>query len=430
MPESALGHICIVTPGQPATNPRMVKEADALAGAGYKVSVICGDFVDWGEDVRRDFTTRGWEIVDTISFGQDSGVIRRAQRRIRVAVARRVVHAGGTAARVLATAWHTIGPELIDTACRCKADLYIAHYPAALPAAAIAATRRGVRYAFDAEDFHPGDLPDAPENARTNSLLRQIESRYLPGAAFVTAAAPLIAQAYAKEYSIPLPTVILNTFPSEHAPPGPTSAGTAQPGPSLYWFSQTIGPSRGLETAVDAIALAKSRPHLYLRGRPMAGYKEFLSARAAERGVNKRIHWLEIAPPTKMVRLAAEYDVGLAGEIGETRNRQFALTNKLFTYTLAGIPTLMSDIPAHREIANQLGQARQLYKVGNPESLAECLDRWLLDPDTLKRARENAFRCGQAQLNWEQDRVRLLEEVSKVMLGRCSFSQPAGAKNR
>lgn len=415
MRDPAPAHICIVTPGQPATNPRMVKEANALAAAGYKVSVICGDFVDWGEDVNRDLTTGGWEIVEAISFGRDSGVIRRAYRKSRVAAARRLVQAGATATRVLATAWHAIGPELIEATCRCKADLYIAHYPAALPAAAIAADRHGARYAFDAEDFHPGDLPDTPENARTNSLLRQIESRYLPSAAFVTAAAPLIAQAYAKEYSIPLPTVILNTFPLEQAPSGPTSAGTAKPGPSLYWFSQTIGPNRGLETAVDAISLARSRPHLYLRGRPAAGYKEQLNAKAEELGMNGRLHWLEIAPPTKMVKLAAEYDLGLSGEVGETRNRQCALTNKLFTYMLAGIPTAMSDIPAHRHLQESLGSAAKLFPVGDARAMAAGIDEWLRNAEALHTARQEAWRLGQERYNWEYEAVRLRDCVQTAL---------------
>ena len=32
--------ICLVTPGQPSTNPRLVKEADALCEAGYDVQVV------------------------------------------------------------------------------------------------------------------------------------------------------------------------------------------------------------------------------------------------------------------------------------------------------------------------------------------------------------------------------------------------------
>ena len=35
--------VCIVSPGHLASNPRVVKEADALHGAGYRVTVIAGN---------------------------------------------------------------------------------------------------------------------------------------------------------------------------------------------------------------------------------------------------------------------------------------------------------------------------------------------------------------------------------------------------
>ena len=133
-----------------------------------------------------------------------------------------------------------------------KADLYIAHYPAALPAAAKSAARHGARYAFDAEDFHLGDLPDLPKHEHERRRLRAIEGAYLPRAAYVTAASPGIADAYVKGYGIKRPAVVLNVFPLSRAPASTTPRGTVEPGPSLYWFSQTIGPDRGLEAAVAA----------------------------------------------------------------------------------------------------------------------------------------------------------------------------------
>ena len=193
------------------------------------------------------------------------------------------------------------------------ADLYIAHYPAALPAAAIAAQRHGARYAFDAEDFHLGDTPDGPEYDAQRQMLRAIEGRYLPGCAYVTAASPGIADAYVEAYDIARPTVVLNVFPRAQAPIRPTPRGTAAPGPSVYWFSQTIGPDRGLECAVRAIGRAQSRPHLYLRGTPAAGFLDHLRKIASEADALDRLHVLPPAAPSEMVRLAAAYDVGLVG---------------------------------------------------------------------------------------------------------------------
>src|SRR5262249_3438816 len=124
------------------------------------------------------------------------------------------------------------------------ADLYIAHYPGALPGAAMAARRHEGVYAFDAEDFHLGDHPDTPLFRREKQMVRAIESRYLPGCVYVSAASPGIAEAYADAYRIARPTVIFNVFPRSQGPSASTPAGSAIPGPSLYWFSQTIGPDR------------------------------------------------------------------------------------------------------------------------------------------------------------------------------------------
>ena len=143
----------------------------------------------------------------------------------------------------------------------CRVDLYIAHYPAALPAVATAARKYGTRYAYDAEDFHIGDWPDDAKYDGERRLVREIESRYLQGCAYVTAASPGIAEAYVDTYGIKRPRVVLNAFPLGHALPNPTPQGTVRPRPSLYWFSQTIGPDRGLECAVRAIALDAACDH-------------------------------------------------------------------------------------------------------------------------------------------------------------------------
>src|SRR5258708_5434429 len=37
--------ICLVTPGHLASNPRIVKEADSLCGAGYQVRVVAADYM-------------------------------------------------------------------------------------------------------------------------------------------------------------------------------------------------------------------------------------------------------------------------------------------------------------------------------------------------------------------------------------------------
>src|SRR5262249_37159489 len=153
--------------------------------------------------------------------------------------------------------------------------------------------------------FHLGDLPDEPRYAAANQIIHVVESRFLPKAAYITAAAPGIADAYAERYAVKRPKVVLNVFPLSQAPAVPSPAGAAEPGPSLYWFSQTIGPTRGLECALRAVAAARTRPHFYLRGEPMDGFEAALHALARELGVRERLHILPLEAPDRMEQLAA-----------------------------------------------------------------------------------------------------------------------------
>jgi len=301
---------------------------------------------------------------------------------------------------------------LIRAATRIPADLYVAHQPAALPAAAIAARRHRGVYAFDAEDFHLGECPADDRYDDHRRLIRAAEERYLPGCAYITAASPGIADAYVEAYGIERPTVLLNVFPRAEAPTAPTPFGQAAPRPSAYWFSQTIGPDRGIECALRAIALAKTRPHLHLRGSPAAGFLDHLTTIARSIGVTDRLHISSPAAPPKMASLAAMHDVGLSCEPGHSANNKIALGNKLFTYLLAGLPVVLSDIPAHRHIAPHLGIAARLYPADDAAGLARGLDIFFENPTMLAAARTKAFQIGQSRFNWDVEQIKLLKHLN------------------
>ena len=404
--------ITIITPGALGSNPRVVKEAEALARRGHRVHVQ---------------STRSLDIVDR----RDTAVLRHASfasgrldlRTLPSWRLRRLLQIGArysfAALKLEALAPWALSPiaPLLRHALwpTSPADLYIAHYVEALPAAAALAARHGAAYAFDAEDFHLGEHSDGPGVDLLRQIQRTIESRYLPGAAYVTAAAPLIAQAYAETYAIALPTVILNSFPRANAPSTPTIAGSIRPGPSLYWFSQTIGFGRGLKTAIRAIAEARSQPHLYLRGSPARGFAEELKAVAAELGVAARLHFLEPAMPDDLERLAAEFDLGYSGEEGVEINRQYALGNKIFSYFLGGVPCLASATAAHLELASQLGDAMATFPIGDAQALSALIDSYLLTPSRLAKARQDAWQLGQSRFNWELDAERLVALVEEKL---------------
>jgi glycosyltransferase involved in cell wall biosynthesis len=299
-------------------------------------------------------------------------------------------------------------------ACAVPADLYIAHYVAALPAAGAAAQRHGALLGFDAEDFHSGEGMDSPAEARRMAMVRVVEGAWLRRCRHLTAAAPLIGKAYASLYEVQGPVTVLNVFPLDMAPTQPPSP--RQPGAPLraYWFSQTIGLDRGLQPFLQAMARATVRVELEIRGDDPWGHGATLMGLARELGIADRVRLLPLAPPREMVRLAAAYDLGLSLETDVSENRRLCLTNKIFTYLLAGVPVLLSDTPAQRALAPDLGAAAALVPLSDPAAIAAALDRLAAGLDAAKA---EALRLGRQRYNWEVEQTALLASVEAAFAG-------------
>ena len=78
---------------------------------------------------------------------------------------------------------------------------------------------------------------------------------------------------------------------------------------------------------------------------------------------------------------------GFAGESERVKNRQVCLTNKIFTYLLAGMPVALSDTEAQRRLASCLGDAAFLYQPSDTRGLAEWLRALAADEGRLRRHR-------------------------------------------
>lgn len=418
--------VCLVTTGQPSTNPRLVKEADALVEAGYQVHVIAAHWVDWATGMDQQLlAARQWRAT-FIDWRKEHAPALFLRSRVRHWVARQGFALPALANRIAAAAMSRVGPELLAATTRVPAELYIAHNLGALPAACAAATAHAGRVGFDAEDFHSGQL-SRPDDARAAAFTREVERRFVKRCDYVTAAAPGIAEAYRDLCGIPLPTCVLNVFPLRDRPLHFRRDVPGDP-MRLYWFSQTIGPARGLEDAVRAVGLlAAHRIELHLRGTWQPGYEARLRALASESGVRQdRIFSHHPANPEDMTRMASHYSVGLALEPGTTENNALALSNKIFAYLLAGTGLVATRTAGQARMAPQLGAAAAWCDPGDAQSLASALMPWLENREALAAARATAWALGERRFNWDQEKSRFLHEVS-CALGRREFDVPATA---
>src|SRR5262249_51750919 len=156
----------------------------------------------------------------------------------------------------------------------------------------------------------------------------------------------------------------------------PNVVPSTGPGLRLYWFSQTIGPGRGLEDAIRAMGLARIPGELELRGRALPSYLSSLQNLGTDVAPQLKIVHREFAPPDMMVDLCEGFDVGLSLEQGHVLNRALCLTNKIFTYILGGLAVVLSDTPGQRSIASDLAEGASLYSPGDVQALAQALGRW------------------------------------------------------
>jgi glycosyltransferase involved in cell wall biosynthesis len=279
----------------------------------------------------------------------------------------------------------------------------------ALPAVAKAAAQHKKPFGFDAEDFHRQEIDD-DVNSLHYKICSYMEDKYLPAANYLTASSPLIAEKYGQLYNKQV-MAILNVFPK--TPAFPIVQNKNKP-LKLFWFSQTIGPGRGLELVISAIGQTKAICELHLLGQPVNGYKQELSQLAQEAGIaNYNLYFYEPVKASQLFNVAAQFDVGLASETGTCLNRDISLTNKLFTYIQCGIAVAASNTSAQTAFMAQYPQTGKIYN--NAKELSTILSTYNENRELLYQTKKESFEAGQAQLNWENESQKFLNVIENTL---------------
>jgi len=405
--------ITLVTPAHVASNPRLVKEADALAEVGYEVHVVgCRYFGELDEADHSIVALADWSY-DQIDWTRPEFSKSRLTSRL----LRKLVQGG--APLPLRFSRHAVHPaltSLVKAVQNTGPDLVVGHCLPGLVAAALAAIRTRKPWRFDAEDFHSAETLSVEDNPHQHRHVQRIERKYLPTARQITAASPAIGEAYQKTYALPArPVTLLNVFPRNQFPEQAPSLPPPTAGKRLYWFSQTIGPGRGLEALLRVLAGMKTSCSLHLRGMPAAGFPESLAAQARSVGFSGQIEWLEFGLANEMLRMASVFDLGLSLEESRPRNRDLCLTNKIFTYLGAGIPVAITPTTAQRALSSELGPSALLIDLNRPDETAGLLDQFLSSPERQSKARQSAKELGISRFNWDVEKLQIIKLTKDIL---------------
>jgi glycosyltransferase involved in cell wall biosynthesis len=301
-------------------------------------------------------------------------------------------------------------------AAREPADLFIGHYPAGLAAAAAAAARWNAKLGYDIEDLHAGECPPTPAGRRRANRIDAIERIYVSRCLHITASSPGIAEYFARRYGVSTPHVIYNTFPwADRTRIDGETRDRRGPALSLYWYSQTVGLDRGLQDAIQAIGLLGGAVQLHIRGSLSETVSGELLQLARDHGVADRVYFHPQVPPDELMSRAAEHDIGLALEQGQTPNRAIATTNKLFFYLLAGLAVAATDVPGQTGVLRGCGGAARLHPPGDVRTLAQHLEHWRLDPLALRASQDDAIRHARLRWNWECEGRKLVDAIADTI---------------
>jgi glycosyltransferase involved in cell wall biosynthesis len=392
----------------------MLKAADALHDAGYRVRVVSANHTPWAQAADRQVVaSRRWEWT-VVDYSRATAAVARLTTGARFKAAHGVSASIGpqrVPMGIAVRAYSRAHDELVRAVVFDRADFVYGGTTGALAAVAEGAAAIGVPYGIDLEDLHSGEHHGA-EGEHVHRLAERIERGVIDGARFVTASSPMISAAYAAKYSVQ-PVTIHNTFSIAT----PRSGADVSAGPlRLYWFSQTIGPGRGLEDAIAAAGRTGGPVELHLRGRAAPDY--FAALQRLQRDVAPALTLAQHdpAPPDDMVSLAHGYDAGLSCEEPTVLNHRLCLGNKIFTYLAAGVPVVLSRTPAQAALASELGDAAIAYDHGDAEGLGEQLQ--LLTSAARQRLTRCAARtAAERRWHWEHplDRGALLAQVAAVV---------------
>ena len=405
--------IVIISSGQPSANPRLLKEAIALHKSGFKIVVIYCPLSPWADEYDKKIFSLYSEI-EWVKVGYHPVYKKWENRiaRIRQKFFYFLYTILGNRYDAAIKSLVLFSQELIYVAKRQNADLYIGHNLGALPAVVIAAKYNNAKAAFDFEDFHRGEAPEESLHWKKTKL---IEEKYVPFLSFATTASPLITKEYKKilpELSI---QTINNCFPLDYVI---TEISLLPKLPlKLFWFSQTIGQYRGLETVIEAMGKMESgKVELSLLGNCTIGMKNYLYSVAKNNGLDvKCLIFLQPVEEKEIVAIASQHHIGLACEMPYVLNRDLCLTNKVFLYLPAGNAVVFSDTCAQALFLYEYPGIGVVYKQNDAEQLALLLKNYINDPALLHQHRTASLKLSKHHMNWETEQKVLLQKIAEFL---------------
>lgn len=406
-------NICIITHSHLCRNPRVVKEAGSLSRAGYHVTILS----TWTDEklLSEDITLIDTKKINYIAgenlIPGQSSCFGRIYSRIKRRLATEMI--GRFGLENIHSLGYSYGKNF-RKALALKSDLYICHQelPTIIGCHLIS---KGCTVAFDFEDWYSHDLLPEARKSRPLRLLEKYEKFALKNGALAYTTSEALAGSLAGFASAGKPGVLYNAFPlsERNSMDGKRKDRQDQGKVSFHWFSQTLGPGRGIEELSEAMNKLDHPYELHFRGNCSHDYKELILS-LFKTGNDRQVFIHPLVSHRELLSRIGEHDIGLALEKNEPESRDLTITNKILQYLQAGLAVVASDTSGQLEVASKANDSVFIFLNRDRDDLATKLDSLILDKKKLEQSKSAALAVTRKIFCWEEEEKKLLAWINNI----------------
>ena len=386
--------ITIITGQHLTANPRVWKEANALAYRGYFVTI----YTTWYNPL---LLTEDKKLIDkAVNYMAAFSLICKWNNCLYVILAKGVKKAANYMYK-----WFKISSiyqEIYLPGIQLKrilntpADLFICHQEAGL-LLGVQLLKKGKKVAFDFEDWYAEDYPNC---FRPVNLFRENEVHALKYAEYVTCPSDSMSIALQQYYKFDRQvSVVYNSFP-----PGNIQDNHIQKIPnSLVWFSQTLGPNRGIEDFMHVLRQLDIPVEIHFIGFSSISYREYLVECLNDTPHKVKIH--SLMKHSDMVNFVKQFEYGLALEESFPLSRDLTITNKILLYLQLNLHVIATSSQGHLELKSNFGDSISYIETGRTSANVELIRRIL-----ISGVNKPAIEMGKYQWKMQEQVIRDLVE--------------------
>jgi len=336
--------ITIVTGQHLTANPRVWKEANTLASHGYFVTI----YTTWYNQLLISEDKK--LILSPVNYFPSFSLIYSWLNFLLVFCAKGIKKLANYFFRffnVSSIYQEVYLPRVqLNRILAIPADLFICHQEAGL-LLGVQLLKEGKKVAFDFEDWY---AEENPHYFRSVDLFRKNELYALKHAAHVSCPSTAMSTAVQDYYNLDRQfSVVFNSFPIENI----DDRHIQKKPNSLVWFSQTVGPNRGIEDFVNILKLIDIPAEIHFIGFCSSSYKKYILECLNDTPHKVIIHAL--MKHSDMLGFVKQFEYGLALEHSFPPSRDLTISNKILLYLQLNLHVIATSTKGHLELKPDFG---------------------------------------------------------------------------